>query len=90
MYTFPLIHNDLGAISSLYSHMNLDQVLIPEGVSIKAYRFDLLTRPLEISEIQLCFNSFANSVFNAIDQLHTLTGLAHLDIRRPNICFRNG
>ena len=90
VYKFPLIHNDLAAISSLYSRMNLDQVLIPEGVSIKAYRFDLLTRPLEISEIQLCFNSFANSVFNAIDQLHTLTGLAHLDIRRPNICFRNG
>ena len=90
-YKFPLIHNDLAAISFLYSRMNFDQVLIPEGVSIKAYRFDLLTRPLEISEIlQLCLNSFANSVFNAINQLHTLKALAHLDIRRPNICFRNG
>ena len=29
-------------------------------------------------------------MFNAINQLHTVTGLAHLDIRRPNICFRDG
>ena len=87
VYKSPL---DLGLYSSLYSSMNLDQVLIPKSFSMKAYRFDLLTRPLEISEIQLCFNSFVTSVVNVISQLHTATGLAHMDIRRPNICFRDG
>ena len=91
VYKFPLIDNDLHMCSALYSNsMNLNQVLIPKGVSMKAFRFDLLTRPLEISEVQLCFNSFVTSVFNAINQLHTVTGLAHMDIRRPNICFRDG
>ena len=90
VYKFPLIHNDLGLLSSLYGSMNLNQVLIPKAVSMKAFRFDLLTRPLEILEIQLCFNSFVTSVFNAINQLHTVAGLAHMDVRRPNIHFRDG
>jgi len=92
VYKFPLIHNVLGVLSFMYSHrMDLDQVLILGGpVFQKAYWFDLLKRLLEISEIQSCFNSFATSVFNAIDQLHTVTDLAHLDIKRPNICFKDG
>ena len=89
VYKFPLIYNNLDLYSSLYSSMNLDKVLIPKSVSMKAYRFDLLTTPLEISEIQLCFNSFVTSVVNVINQLHTATGLTHMDIRKLDICFRD-
>lgn len=35
-------------------------------------------------------HSFVTSVFNATNQLYIVMGLAHMDIRKPNICFRDG
>ena len=40
-----------------------------------------------IASIRQCFSSFAVSTLHALDELHGI-GYAHLDVRTPNICFK--
>lgn len=64
------------------------RVLLPDKMFGNCFQFPLLRGPLQIHQIQICFNSFAKSVHQAITELHE-TGYAHLDIRRPNICYND-
>ena len=51
---------------------------LPDKMFGNCFRFPLLRGPLEIHQIQICFNSFAKSVHQR-----------HLDIRRSNICYND-
>ena len=63
------------------------QVLYPLEMLSNFYVYPLLHHPLDLKSIQQCFNSFATSVLHALEELHS-SGYAHLDVRIPNICFR--
>ena len=42
---------------------------------------------MDISSARKCFSSFAISTLRALEALHE-AGFAHLDVRLPNICFK--
>ena len=91
VYKYPLINNNLSDFlwnPSIAGHRNqIVQVLFPSGCFWNFFVFPLLHPPLDILTIQQCFTSFAFSTMNALDELHRI-GFAHLDVRTPNICFK--
>ena len=50
--------------------------------------FDLLNEPLSASEACTCLAELVEGIAAALQQLHGY-GYAHLDVRLPNICFRD-
>ena len=91
VYKISLTHSLLDSelvLRSLCNDSPTTHVLLPDKKFGKYFQFPLLRGPLEIQELQLCFNSFAESVHQAITELHG-TGYAHLDIRMPNICYND-
>ena len=50
--------------------------------------FDLLNEPLSASEACTCLAELVEEIAAALQQLHGY-GYAHLDVRLPNICFRD-
>ncbi len=42
--------------------------------------------PLTFEEARACLQGFVSSLMKALEELHSF-GLAHYDIRLPNICF---
>ena len=49
--------------------------------------FEQLLPPLTTGEANCCIQSLCNEVHEALTIMHSM-GLAHLDVRLPNICFR--
>lgn len=85
VYKRPLIDNNLHTLLQI-SKPNM-QVLYPQGVIRGFYSFPLLHPPLSLELLRKCFTTFAISTLHAVELLHK-KGYAHLDIRIPNICFK--
>ena len=64
------------------------QVLLPHYRKKRFFVYPRLDKPSDIKSLKDSYISFAASVINALDELHGQLGLAHLDVRLPNICFR--
>ena len=79
---FRLIPADKNAVE------RIKRTLFPLSPIFKFFSFPFLDGPLSVSEIRQCFFNFAQSVYEAIEELHSVVQYGHLDIRTPNICFK--
>ena len=91
VYKCPLVDNELYSIIAFLfatqTHSHSTQISFPLGLQGVFFSFPLLHPPLDISLVQKCFSSFAISVLHALEALHE-AGFVHLDVRLPNICFK--
>lgn len=85
VYKYPLVNNKL--LFLLLTQVQHKQVSFPLGLMGGFFSFPLLHPPLDISSARKCFSSFAISTLRALEALHE-AGFAHLDVRLPNICFK--
>ena len=80
--------------SAVQYQEQIDRLLFHEqklpvfNLSIPFLQFPAAIPPLSTSEARECLVPLLKSTKEAIDQLHSFD-FAHLDIRLPNICFRN-
>ena len=65
------------------------QVLLPQDQTKEVFIYRRLDSPSDIKPLNGLYFPFAESVINALDELHRL-GFTHLDLRLPNICFDRG
>ena len=49
--------------------------------------YPYMSPPLSREEARTCLRTFVQSVIEALQDLHKVTGCAHLDVRLDNICF---
>lgn len=66
--------------------------LLPLAVIIKFrsthfFEYPYILPPLLREEARTCLGTFVQSVIEALQELHKVTGCAHLDVRLENICF---
>ena len=77
-----------------HEERRIDRLLLHEqklpvfNLDIPFLQFPAAIPPLSASEARKCLVALLRSTKEAIDQLHSFN-YAHLDIRLPNICFRN-
>lgn len=73
-----------------YSTTALICSILPDGVVLRdGHSFELCMKPFQLHEALPVVADFTSSTIAAIEELHT-NGIAHLDIRAENICFRDG
>jgi len=91
VYKMPLTLKAQQRLSFLYNltlrGTSPKQVLLPHDQKKNFFMYYRLEKPLDIKPLKDSYLEFAASVINALDELHGL-GFAHLDVRLPNICFR--
>ena len=69
------------------SAIHLTKVII---AGVEFFRYPHIKHdPLTRAEAKRCLMALYRGLYNALEEVHSKLGLAHMDVRLPNICFNN-
>lgn len=89
-YFFKCYQSDMVDVKLIYEKCKGCQNVVEtiSGPYLRLLKFPALLSPLANREAIRCLANFLELLKDALDALHAL-GLAHLDVRLPNVCFKS-
>ena len=88
-YYFKYYPSNLLPTFNMYKKCSPCQHVVDADISYFNWlKFSALLSPLNIAEAVLCLADFFRLLQTALTALHNDCGLAHLDVRLPNVCFK--
>ena len=77
-----------GIVERHYLQLSLLPLAIEQRGRLEFHKFDAIQDPLTRGEAKSCLIPLLNGLRRALEELHS-KGIAHLDVRLPNVCFNN-